>query len=345
MAQPQHRRTAGFDDVLLLPCALSGVAWANVDLSTSVCGYTLESPLVINAMTGGAPETLAINRELARAARRHGLAMAVGSQTAALRDAAVAATYAVVREEHPDGVIIANVGMGTEARDAQRAVDMIAADALQVHLNVAQELFMPEGDRDFSEALRMFGETARTVAVPVIAKEVGQGIVGPSALQAVAAGAAAIDVGGRGGTSFIEVEARRAGRQLSDDWASWGASTAFALCDCAALRPVTAVFDLIASGGIRTGHDVAKALALGARAVGIAGPFLRAALSSDPQAALDDLIEDLHWSLRALCVLTGAESVAALSEQPVLITGPLRELLQARGHEDWLLRLGRGMRA
>jgi len=349
MAQSDTRRAAGFADVSLLPCALPDVAWDSIDLRTSVCGCALQSPIVINAMTGGAPETRAINRELAQAARRHGLAMAVGSQTAALHDPAVAATYQVVRDECPNGVVIANVGMGTPAQDAQQAIDMIAADLLQVHLNVAQELFMPEGDRDFSHALEALGETARTVTVPVIAKEVGQGIVGSTALQAVAAGVRAIDVGGHGGTSFVEVESRRAGRQLSREWAAWGASTAFALCDCAALRCAAnddqaLDFDLIASGGIRTGHDVAKALALGAGAVGIAGPFLRAALSADPQAALDALIEDLHWSLRALCVLTGASSVAGLSRQPVLITGPLRELLHARGHEEWMLQLGRGAR-
>lgn len=327
----------GFDDVQLLPDCVPELDWDEVDLTTTLCGRRLASPVVVNAMTGGADEAGDVNRRLAVAARRHGLAMAVGSEKAALRDPGVAPTYAVARQAHPDGVLIANVGMGSSAAEARSAVDLIAADLLQVHFNVGQELFMAEGDRRFQGCLEAFAAVAAGAGVPVIAKEVGQGVAAPSALRLVAAGAAAVDVGGRGGTNFLAVEAWRRGCALSPGWESWGLPTAAALCDV--VHAVGDRADVVASGGLRTGHDVAKAMALGASACGIAGPLLRLLAQPDGDAALDAYLEELHWTLRAVLVLTGSRDWAALRRRPAIIGGSLRQWLLARGLEGYLARI------
>ncbi|MCL6453337.1 MAG: type 2 isopentenyl-diphosphate Delta-isomerase [Alicyclobacillus sp.] len=327
-----------FGDISLLPNCAPETDWNDVSLATDLCGVPLSSPIIINAMTGGTDEAEDINRRLAQAARRHGLAMAVGSETAALRDTAWAHTYTVVREENPDGVVIANVGMNSEPDLARRAVSLIGAQLLQVHWNVAQELFMAEGDRDFRGALDRLAETAGTAGVPVIAKEVGQGVAGPEAVKFVEAGVSAIDVGGRGGTNFIAVEAWRRNHLLSEQWQQWGLPTPVTLCEV--LSAVGGQVDVVASGGIRDGHDIAKALALGASAVGIAGPFLRLVSQPDGDAALDAYIEELHWTLRSLLVMTGSRNWDELQRRPVVLGGRVRAWLSARGLDDFAVRLG-----
>lgn len=327
---------AGFGDVQLLPDCAPELDWDDVDLATSLAGVPLASPVVINAMTGGAAESGEVNRRLAWAARRHGLAMAVGSEKAALRDAAVAGTYSVVRRVHPEGVRIANVGMGSSAAEARAAVELIGARLLQVHFNAGQELFMTEGDRRFRGALAALGEVCGGAGVPVIAKEVGQGVAASEAERFVAAGAAAVDVGGRGGTNFLAVEAWRRGAQLAPGWEIWGIPTAAAVCEAVGVLRGRA--DVVASGGLRTGHDVAKAMALGASACGIAGPLLRLLAEPEGDAALDAFLAEVHWTLRAVLLLTGSRNWAELRRRPLVVTGGLRAWLQARGLEDVLRR-------
>ncbi|MCL6547732.1 MAG: type 2 isopentenyl-diphosphate Delta-isomerase, partial [Alicyclobacillus sp.] len=253
--------TTWFEHVSLIPNCAPEVAWEEVSLQTELCGLTLASPIIINAMTGGAEPAYEVNRRLAMAAKRHGLAMAVGSETAALKDPSMAYTYQVVREVYPEGVLIGNVGMGADLASARFAVDLIGAQILQVHWNAAQELFMEEGDRDFRGALARLQEVAQGVGVPVIAKEVGQGVCAEAAVRFADAGVRAVDVGGRGGTNFVAVEAWRRGLALADSWQQWGISTAAALCEV--VDAVGTRVDVIASGGIRSGHDVVKAMALG----------------------------------------------------------------------------------
>lgn len=339
MALGDKRGAHWFEHVSFVPDCAPELHLDEVRLDTTLCGLRLESPLIINAMTGGAREARTVNRTLAAAARRHGLAMAVGSQTAALRDAGMEDTYTVVRDVHPDGVVIGNVGMGTRAEAAERAVRLIEADILQVHFNAAQELFMAEGDRDFRGGLAALAEVARGVSVPVIAKEVGQGIAAEEALSFVEAGARGIDVGGRGGTNFMAVEAWRQGASLSPEWSEWGIPTAAALCDVVAVLQGRA--DVVASGGVRTGHDIAKAMSLGASAAGVAGPFLRLACGPEPDEALDHYIRTLHADLRLLLALCGCRTWEELRGRPPVIVGALREWLLARGRAAFLDGLGR----
>lgn len=326
-----------FEDVTLLPNCAPELAWDEVSIETQLCGYTLPSPIVINAMTGGAEQVYDINRRLAAIARRFGLAMAVGSETAALRNREVAYTYQVVREQHKDGLVIANVGMGTKPEVARAAVDLIDAQLLQVHFNVAQELFMAEGDRDFRGALAGLSEVVQHVGVPVIAKEVGQGVAAEQARQFVEAGVKAIDVGGRGGTNFIAVEAWRRDMRLTDQWKSWGISTAATLCEVVDVAGES--LDVIASGGMRGADEIVKAMALGASAVGIAGPLVRLLAEPDGDEAIARYLEELHWGMRALLVLTGARTWSELRRRPLVLGGRLKDWLEARGRESFLTSL------
>ncbi len=330
---------SGFEDVTLLPESASEIDVDGISLTTELLGCEINSPVLVNAMTGGTDESRRINGLLAEFAARHGLAMAVGSQTAALKDPSVVDTYTIVREKNPSGVIIANVGMGADVKAAQTAVDLIDADMLQVHWNTAQELFMAEGDRHFRGMLDGLKQVANSIHVPTIAKEVGQGMTGPAALRFVECGVHAVDIGGAGGTSFIAIESWRRGMDIERDWQTWGIPTASSLgevCDS-----VGSLAEIVASGGIRNGHDVAKALAMGATAVGIAGSIMRLATQEEPERRLDSWLENVHWTLKTIMVLTGARTVNELRERPVMISGPTRNWLDARGHEEYRLVLAR----
>lgn len=327
---------SGFADVELVHNCLPELALEEVSLEVEALGHRLGAPIYINAMTGGAPGVEEINRHLARAAAELGLAMAVGSQRAGLDDPALERTYRVVREVNPHGVVFANVGAGTKPEEAVRAVEMIGAAALQVHLNVVQELLMPEGERDFRGVLANIGAVVERVPVPVIAKEVGFGIARSEARRLRGVGVSALDVGGRGGTNFALIEAERAGRELSADLSRWGIQTAASLVE---VREIAGL-EIFASGGIRSAGDVAKAIALGAVAVGIARPALEAVATG----GYERLIEVLNgWleELRLICCLQGCRNVADLRHRPVVITGRTREWLTLRGRDmEFLARRG-----
>jgi isopentenyl-diphosphate delta-isomerase len=303
-------------------------ALAEVDLSTSVAGVRLSGPVLINAMTGGAPGVGAINRDLAVLARELGLAMAVGSQTAGLREPEVADTYRVVRQEHPGGVIIANLSADATVETASRAVAMLEADLLQIHLNAPQELVMAEGDRDFRGQLARIGELVRRLPVPVIVKECGFGLSQETARQLYEVGVRAVDVSGRGGTNFAWIEARRAGEELDPGLEDWGIPTAAAVAEVAALGLPD--LDVIASGGVTYGSEAAKALALGARAVGVAGAVLRRHQERGMAGArsyLSGLLRDLSRAM----LLCGSATVAEQRQRPVVLTGGIGQWCRLRG--------------
>ena len=307
---------AGFDDVRLVHEALPELSPDMVDTSVELLGRRLRLPLVIAAMTGGFAGGEQINAALGRAAERHGLAMGVGSQRAALAEPGLARTYASAREAAPGAFLIANIGVAQlvaqtdrpplEPAEVDALVAMIRADALAVHLNAVQELVQPEGQPNARGWLAAIESVARRVSVPVIAKETGAGMSGATSLRLRDAGVAALDVGGSGGTSFAAIEAARArqrddrrGILLGELLKSWGIPTlaSVALASRAGL-PV------IATGGVRSGLDAAKAIALGATAVGVARPLLQAALEGD--AAIDEWVEKFRSGLVSAMYLTGS---------------------------------------
>jgi len=320
--------TTGLEDMMLVHNCLPELDLSDIDLRTSVAGLTFSCPIYLNAITGGARDVTDINRQLARAARACDIPMAVGSQAAALEDAAVRESFQVVRDEYPEGILLANISGGATVFEACEAVEMIKADALQIHLNAAQELAMREGDRTFRGCANNIGAIAAQVGVPVIAKEVGFGIAKEQAVQLVRLGAAAIDVGGSGGTNFACIEAARISDTIPSFLGLWGIPTAVSL-----IEVVTAVggkTDVLASGGLRSALDLVKALSLGAKAVGIAAPCLQL-LQNQGLEALIAYLSNLKFELRCIMLLTGAASITELQHKPLIITGFTEQWLKKRG--------------
>lgn len=320
----------GFRDIKLIHNCLPGISSDQISLQTSIGELNLSSPIVINAMTGGAHETEEINRELAVAARETGLAMAVGSQMSAIKNPEVESSYRVVRKVNPGGIIFGNLGSEATLEQALRAVDMLQADALQIHLNIMQELIMPEGDREFSGMLERIRTIVDQVGVPVMVKEVGFGMVKESAEALFHCGVRMIDVGGAGGTNFAAIENAR--RSVPMDWLNdWGCKTTIALLEVLeAKNRYQADASIIATGGISRTLDVCKALTLGASAVGMAGSLLKV-LREQGTKALASHILNLHEELRLLMTALGSKSIKRLQEMPVVITGETAEWCAARG--------------
>ncbi|QQE72776.1 type 2 isopentenyl-diphosphate Delta-isomerase [Brevibacillus composti] len=316
-----------WDDISFPPNSLPNIYYGNIELGTTLAPFALDSPIIINAMTGGAAATTEINRALAVIARERGLAMAVGSQMAALRDEAVSHSYQVVRKENPTGLIFANLGAEATVDQAMRAVEMIEADGLQIHLNVMQELLMPEGDRDFRGYLDHICEIKEKLPVPVMVKEVGFGMAKETIGQLIEAGISLLDVGGRGGTNFAKVENKRHHLPMAM-FENWGFTTAESLLETEPWRGRHAAF--IATGGIRNGLDAVKAIALGASAVGIAGSILRLVQTSPLEMCLE-YVDLWHHQMRVAMTALGAATVKELQEVPVLITGKTAEKGRLRG--------------
>lgn len=296
-------------------------------METRIGELQLSSPIVINAMTGGGgDETMEINRQLASVAKSCGTAMAVGSQMSAIKDPNQEYTYRVVREENPNGIIFANLGSEATVEQAQKAVDMLEADALQIHLNVIQELVMPEGDREFSGMLERIENIVQAVSVPVIVKEVGFGMSKDTAQQLVNIGVENLDVGGFGGTNFAQVENVRRARKLAY-FNDWGITTAASIAEVKQQYPL---MNVIASGGITTPLEMAKSIALGASAVGIAGHLLKLLMEEGAEAVHEE-VETIHDDFTMMMTALGTTTIEALKKTPVVISGETYHWLHQRG--------------
>ncbi len=301
--------------------ALPEIDLAEVKLFSRLLGKDLSAPLIISSMTGGTKEAERINLSLAQAAQEIGVAMGVGSLRAALEDSTLAHTYQV-RKVAPDMLLFANLGAvqlnyGYGLDECRRAVEMIQADALILHLNPLQECLQRDGNTDFSTLLSKIEEVCHNLSVPVVVKEVGWGISKRVAEMLDKAGVAAIDVAGRGGTSWSEVERHRALDEslvnIAQSFADWGITTARSI---QMVREGAPGITIIGSGGVRTGVDIAKAIALGAHAAGIATPFLQPA-TIGPQAVVDKLQEIIE-QLRIAMFCIGAIDLEALRDTPLL---------------------------
>lgn len=312
-----RRVSSGFERYRLEHCALPGFDLEDVDTSSELLGKRLAAPLFISSMTGGTPEARLINRRLAQAAQAAGLGMGVGSQRAAIEDPELEATYRV-RREAPDILLLANLGAvqlnrGYGVDECRRAIDMIEADALILHLNPLQEALQPEGETCFAGLLSKIEAICRRLEAPVVVKEVGGGVSERVAHRLADVGVAAIDVAGAGGISWSRVEMHRSDvehqRRVASAFADWGIPTVETLL---AVRRGAPDLPVIASGGIRDGIQIAKAVALGAAACGIAGPFLRAA--NESTASVAGMIDVLVDQLRVAMFAAGAADVASLQQ-------------------------------
>ncbi|WP_027408599.1 type 2 isopentenyl-diphosphate Delta-isomerase [Anoxybacteroides tepidamans] len=325
----EHSAANGFDDIALVHQSLPGICTNDVKLATNLGELSLSSPLFINAMTGGGGQaTLEINKGLAEAAKERQIAMAVGSQMAAVKDASERASFEIVRRVNPSGIIFANIGSEATVDEAKRAVDMIEANALQIHLNVVQELVMPEGDRDFTGALARIERIVHEVNVPVIVKEVGFGMSKETAQKLADIGVLMVDVGGFGGTNFALIENKRRNKTLPY-FNEWGISTTASIVEVSQSSPHLYV---IGSGGIQNALDAVKAIALGASAVGVARPFLEALITRGVESLLE-LVDEWHHDLILIMTALGAKTIEQLKRTPLVIYGNTHHWLTERGFD------------
>ncbi len=326
-------RYTGFEDVMLIHKALPEIDFEDIRTDVEIFGKKLSAPILIASMTGGHPETKEINKNLAMAVEEMGIGMGVGSQRAAIEDDRLADTFTVVREFAPNAFIYANVGLPQVLKHGvefvERAVEMIDADAVAIHLNFLQEAIQPEGELNAKGGMRAIEEVCSSIKVPVIVKETGAGISREIALSLKMAGVDAIDVGGKGGTSWSGVEAYRnrgVMRDVGMDFWDWGIPTAFCVVDCYDVLPV------IATGGIRSGLDLAKALALGAKIGSSALPFLRAVVEKGVDG-VKRLVEYYVRGLKTAMFLTGCRTVYELVKARIFVTGKLKDWLELRGYD------------
>lgn len=318
--------TTGLEDVHFLHNCLAAVNPEQVSLSTRIAGVRLEKPLFIDAITGGTGKVASINKKLAQVAAETGIAMAVGSQYGTVRQQLSEESYTVIREVNPEGIVFANVSALASPREAQAAVDMIGAAAVEIHLNVAQELIMPEGDRDFAGILLRLCRLQDRLSVPVIIKETGCGMAKEQLQQLLEEGFTCFNLAGAGGTSFAAIEAARSGLARHMNFANWGIPTAWSLLE--AKEVCTHGESIIASGGIRDGWQMAKALAMGACAVGMAGNVL--ALVQEGVYVAVEAVNEMLADLQDIMILTGSASIAALHQVPLVYTGKTLEYRLSR---------------
>jgi isopentenyl-diphosphate Delta-isomerase len=316
---------SGFDRYQFSHSCLPELDYSCIDLTTKLLGKQLGAPILISSMTGGTLQAKEINYRLAEVAQEYGLAMGVGSQRVAIEQPQVADTFQV-RKIAPDILLLANLGAiqlnyryGVD--ECLKAVELLAADALILHLNPLQECIQPNGDTNFKGLLDRIAIVCERLPVPVIIKEVGNGISAEMAHQLIVAGASGIDVAGAGGTSWAKVESERAKtalqRRLGQTFGDWGIPTTECITTIRQLAPT---LPLIASGGLRNGLDIAKAIALGADVAGLALPFLQAA--DESTMAVQELVQILMAEIQTVLFCTGNANLAALQQANCL--HPLR---------------------
>ncbi|WP_166983393.1 type 2 isopentenyl-diphosphate Delta-isomerase [Paramicrobacterium fandaimingii] len=332
LATEQNRgraRLNEFDDVRFVHHALGASDIDAVSLATRIGPLALPLPLYINGMTGGSESTALINRDLGIVAKETGVAIASGSMSPVFKDSSTTEGFRAIRDENPNGTVFANLSANASVDNARAAVDIMRADALQIHINSVQELVMPEGDRAFSHWPENIARIADALDVPVIVKEVGFGMSGGTVAQLAGLGVGIVDVSGRGGTDFAAIEnARRTGADFSI-LSGWGQSAIVGLLDSRDAAAEANV-SLLASGGVRTPLDAVRALALGARAVGVAGSFLRVLKDEGVDALIGEIT---RWTdqIRSIIALLGQTSVSGLAETDVVISGDVRDFCDARG--------------
>jgi len=329
--------TTGFEDVHFVHRALPEINREEIDLKIKVFNHEFSAPIIVGAMTGGTAKAEKINAAIAKAVEQLGLGMGLGSQRAAIENPKLEKTFSIARKNAPTAFLIANLGgpqlvQGYGLKEARKAVEMIEADALAIHLNPLQEAIQPEGETKFKGLTEKIGEIAAELDVPVIVKETGAGIAAEEAKKLESVGVKGIDVAGAGGTSWAAVEYYRAKKaknsfleRLGEAFWDWGIPTAVSLVEV--VQSVS--IPVIASGGIRDGVQAAKALALGASLSSLSSPILKQAVKGPEEVkkTLEHIIEELRNAM----FLVGADSIEKLRNVPLIITGKSLEWLRLRG--------------
>ena len=327
----------GFEDVRLIHRALPEIDLEDVSTSVDLFGKGLSAPLIISAITGGTENAKRINSTLATVAEELGIGIGVGSQRVALENPSTEHTFSVVREKAPSTLVVGNLGcpqlsLGWGVPEARRCIEMIRADALAIHMNPLQEAVQVEGETRYRGILDKVREVVEGIDVPLVMKETGCGIAFETAIELENAGVEGLDVSGVGGTSWAAVEhhiakevRQRDQEFLGEALWNWGIPTAISVVETSS----STTLKIVASGGIRTGVEMAKAIALGADAVGIAQPFLVKAVEG--RDALREHIQRILLEFRTVMFLVGARDIEDLKRVRVVILGRTAEWLRARG--------------
>lgn len=322
--------------VKLIHNALPELDYDEIDISTNFLKRKFSAPLIIDSMTGGAPEAARINGRLGELAEKYGFAMGLGSQRAGLESKQLAETYSIARKNAPSAFLIANIGgaqlaKGLTIENIKKIIDMIQADALVIHLNPLQELIQPEGEPKYKGVFSKISEISGALDVPVIVKEVGAGISKEVAVKLEVAGVSAINVAGAGGTSWAGVEKLRAEASnndlkihLGEIFWDWGIPTATSLIEV----KKTVKVPIIASGGLRNGMEMAKCIVLGASMCAMAYPFLLKAAESKEQ--LFNFADTVIAELKSTMFLIGAMNLSVLKSSRYILTGPLADQVSNR---------------
>jgi isopentenyl-diphosphate delta-isomerase len=321
-----HASDNGFRDIVLQNNALPEIDFGGIATSCIFLDKTIDLPIMINAVTGGTEYTLDINKQLAKLSRECNIPMAVGSQTIAIENKSMRNSFGVVREINDSGIVIANISANSSYENVCEAVEMIEADAVQLHLNTAQEICMGEGDRHFKGILNNIKNIVSSLQTPIIVKEVGFGLSFEAAKKLYNAGVRYIDTGGRGGTNFITIEDRR-NQELDYSFLKhWGISTAQSLLEC---KNVSGDLKVICSGGITKAEEIVKSIAMGAELTGISGLILRELLDNGYDAA-KACIERLQYEMKVFMLLLGAENIEKLSQIEYLLKGELYQFYKQK---------------
>jgi len=331
--------STGFKDVHLIHRALPEIDLDEVSLDSKFLGKKLAAPLVISAITGGTDEARDINAVLAEVAEEKQIGISVGSQRIAVTQPETVPTFSIVREKAPSTFVMANVGtpqlsLGWGAAEAQTCVDMVEADALALHMNPLQEAVQVDGDTDYRGVYAKIKELSNEISTPLIMKETGAGIAWEDAVKMQNEGASGLEISGVGGTSWSAVEyhiAKEVGKKemeyLGQALWNWGIPTAISVVEASNKTKL----EIIASGGLRTGVEVVKSIALGASLGGMAKPFLEKAVEG--REALSDHVDHILREIKVVMFLLGAKNVKELGKVPVVILGRTAEWLSRRGFD------------
>lgn len=308
-----------FNRVHLIHHSLPDFNLEDVDLSSAFGTVEWEVPIYINAMTGGSEWTKEINEKLALVAKASGLPMSLGSMHAAIKDSTLKSSFSIARTMNPDGFLIANVGADVPSEHVHEVIGLIDADAIQIHVNAAQELIMPEGDREFKTWKQNIAKIVHTTNIPVIVKEVGFGMNRETIRSLIELGVIYIDISGRGGTNFAEIENRRRKDQEMDYMHTWGQSTVVSLMES---EPFQDNAHILASGGVTTPLDAVKCLALGAEAVGLSRIVLERVMNDGVEDTIH-FINDFIYQMKKITLLTNCRTLEDLKNAPKVMSSEL----------------------
>ncbi|MTB63612.1 type 2 isopentenyl-diphosphate Delta-isomerase [Streptococcus sp. zg-86] len=323
-----------FEQTRFVHHSLPEMKVADVSLKTSVAGLDFEMPFFVNAMTGGSKKTGEINQLLGILGHETKIPLATGSISAALKDPSLAQTFSIMRKENPHGIIFANLGAHHDLDNARRAVELVEADALQLHVNAPQEMVMPEGDRDFSMWLKNIETIVGSIEVPVIVKEVGFGMSRETVSQLSSIGVRTVDISGVGGTDFAKIENARRIKSSYDYLHGWGQSTVVSVVEAMSL-PEQIRPEVMASGGVKTPLDIVKLLALGSSAVGLSNRMLQLVKNRQSVEQAIEEVELFCEGIAAIMTLLGAKSVTDLHQTDLVLAPGVQNWCQARGI-DWV---------